>query len=234
MQEASANLLAQRVNLNGRRGRWRAAAADAALALENQPTDHYRYHTLAGLLAVTHDQPGYKDLCQRLVTKFPNPTNPFIAERIVQDCLLLPNSGLDLQLVDNLADTAVALGSGDASLPYFQACKAMSNYRLERFREAADWAEKALNGRTAESQAKAKAFAILAMAKWQMGEKGAARDALTKGDACAPKLSSQDGGEDLGESWVAWLIARISLDEAAALMDTHETTPTSHNASAEP
>ena len=45
MQLSSASLLVQRVNLNGRRGRWRDAAADAALALENQPTEHYRYHT---------------------------------------------------------------------------------------------------------------------------------------------------------------------------------------------
>src|SRR5260370_883381 len=142
-QQESANLLAQRVNLMGRRGRWREAAADAALALENQPTDHYRYHTLAGLLAVTHDRLAYEQLCKRLVTKFPNPTNPFIAERITQDCLLLPNSAVDLELIDNLADTAVTLGSGDASMPYFEACKAMSNYRLEQFPEAIACGEKA-------------------------------------------------------------------------------------------
>src|SRR5262249_34689442 len=122
-QPSSASLLVQRVNLNGRRGRWREAAADAALALENQPSDHYRYHTLVALLAVNQDRPAYEDLCKQLVTKFPNPTNPFIAERIAQDCLLLPKSGVDLQLLDNLADAAVTLGTSDASLPYFQASK---------------------------------------------------------------------------------------------------------------
>jgi tetratricopeptide (TPR) repeat protein len=220
MQQPSANLLVQRVNLNGRRGRWREAANDAALALENQPMDHYRYHTLAGLLAMTHDQPGYKTLCQSLVRKFPNPTNPFIAERITQDCLLLPNSGVDLGVIDDLADTAVTLGSGDASMPYFMACKAMSNYRQGRFHEAATWAQKAVNSATTEAPAKAKAFAVLAMANWQVGDKGAAREALTKGDASAPKLSPNDDAMDLGESWVAWLMARISLDEAAGLMNT--------------
>jgi tetratricopeptide (TPR) repeat protein len=234
MQQASANLLVQRVNLNGRRGRWREAAVDAALALENQPSDHYRYHTLAGLLAVTDDQSGYKDLCQRLVSKFLHPANPFIAERIVQDCLLLPSSGVDLESIDNLADTAVTLGTGDPSMPYFHACKAMANYRQGRFHEAISWAEKAVNSRTAEAQAKAKAFAILAMANWQTGEKSAAREALAKGDESVPKLLPQDDALDLGESWVAWLIARISLDEAAALMDTHETNPPPHSASAEP
>jgi len=223
MQEASANLLAQRVNLNGRRGRWREAAADAALALENQPTDHYRYHTLAGLLAVTGDQPGYQDLCQRLVRKFPNPTNPFIAERITQDCLLLPSSGVDLELIDNLADTAVTLGSGDSSMAYFQACKAMSSYRQRRFHEAITWAQKAVNNPTAEALAKAKAFAIMAMANWQIGEKSAARKALVEGDTSTPNFWSQNGTLDLGESWVAWLIARISLDEASELINTADT-----------
>jgi serine/threonine protein kinase len=234
LQPWSASLLVQRVNLNGRRGRWRDATADAALALENQPTDHYRYHTLAGLLAIMRDLPAYQELCKKLVTKFPNPTNPFIAERIAQDSLLLPNSGVDLELIDNLADAAVTLGSGDASLPYSQACKAMSNYRLGRFREAVDYAEKALINPAAEPQAKAKAFAVVAMSNWQLGEQSSARDALAKGEASAPQRSSDN--EDLGESWVAWLIARISLDEATELVRTGSTTdmrpPTNNNQNA--
>jgi tetratricopeptide (TPR) repeat protein len=222
-QPSSANLLVQRVNLNGRRGRWREATADAVLAAENQPTDHYRYHTLVALLATTQDRPAYEELCKRLVTKFPNPTNPFIAERIAQDCLLLPSSGVDLQLIDNLADVAVTFGNGDASLPYFQACKAMSNYRLGRFGEAVDWADKAVNCPTAEALAKAKAFAVLAMANWQLGKQSAARSALAQGTASAPNFAPENDTADLGESWVAWLIARISLNEATKLMPTGPT-----------
>jgi serine/threonine protein kinase len=218
MQPSSTSLLVQRVNLMGPRGRWREAAADAALALENQPTEHYRYHTLAGLLAVIQDRPAYDQLCKTLVTKFPNPTNPFIAERITQDCLLLPNSGVDSELIDNLADVAVTFGNGDPSMPYFQACKAMSSYRRGLFRKAIEWVEKALNAPTAEALAKAKAYAVLAMANWQLGQKTEARAALAKGDALAPNLLPEQDAQDLGESWVAWLMARISLDEATALM----------------
>ena len=72
-------------------------------------------------------------------------------------------------LVDQLADTAVSLGSREASLPYFQACKAMSDYRLGRLPEAIEWAEKAANGSMVEAQAKA--YAISAMAHWQLGQK---------------------------------------------------------------
>ena len=95
-QAASAELLAQRVNLLGRRGRWREAADAAAVSLEIQPTDHYRGHILAGLLVVTHNRPAYEQLCKQLLAKFSNTVNPYVAERVAQDCLVLADSGVDL------------------------------------------------------------------------------------------------------------------------------------------
>jgi len=44
---------------------------------------------------------------------------------MAQDRLLLPYSGVDLGLVDKLAETAVTFGSGEPSVLYFQACKAI-------------------------------------------------------------------------------------------------------------
>jgi len=225
-QPASVTLVVQRVNLAGRRARWQQAAADARLALELEPNEHYRYHTLAGLLAMNRDRSGYEQICKTLLTKFGDATNPFVAERVAQDNLLLPNSGADLELVDRLADAAVTLGSGFAEMPYFQACKAMSNYRLGRFAEAIEWGEKAAN--SSVDFAQAKAYAILAMAYWQLGQNERAQLMLGKGDALAPAIPLGADAEDLGESWVAWLMARVSLDEAAALM--HPASATNVNA----
>ena len=221
MQESSANLLFQRVNVMARRGQWQKAAADASRALENQPTDHYRYHTLAALRAITRDRIAYEQVCKRLVAKFADSANPFVNERVAQDCLLLPDSGADLVLMDKLADTAIKAGSSDAALPYFQACKAMSNYRLGHFSEAIAWGEKA--AKSSIDFAQAKAYAVLAMAHWQLGQKDDARRALARGEALAPGISPESGVQDLGESWVAWLMARISLDEAAELIRTGST-----------
>ena len=217
---ASVNLLVLRVNVMGRRGRWQEAASDAALALENQLTDHYRYHTLAALLATAGDRPAYEQVCKRLVSKFADSTNPYVAERIAQDCFLLPNSGADLALMDKLADKAVTAGSGGDDLPYFQACKAMSNYRLGNFFEAIAWGEKA--AKSSIGFAQAKAYAVLALAHWQLGQKDEARAALARGDALAPGILPENGAVDLGESWVAWLMARISLDEAARLIQSDD------------
>ena len=214
----SASLLVLRVNVLARRGRWREAAADAALALENQLTEHYRYHTLAALLAMAGDRSAYEQVCKRLVTKFADSTNPYVSERIAQDYLLLPNSGADLVLMDKLADKAVAAGSGTDGFPYFQACKAMSHYRLGNFSEAIGWGEKAAKSSTGFAQAKA--YAILAMAHSQLGQRNEALAALGNGDALAPAFSPEKGADDLGESWVAWLMARISLDEATKLIQS--------------
>ena len=217
----SANLLVLRVNVMARRGRWREAAADAALALENQLTEHYRYHTVAALLAMAGDRPAYEQVCKRLVTKFADSTNPYVSERIAQDYLLLPNSGADLVLMDKLADKAVTAGSGTDGLPYFQACKAMSHYRLGNFSEAIGWGEKAAKSSTGFAQAKA--YAILAMAHSQLGQRNEALAALGKGDALAPAFSPEKGADDLGESWVAWVMARVSLDEATKLIQSGST-----------
>jgi tetratricopeptide (TPR) repeat protein len=219
-QPASVSLLVQRVNLMGRRGRWQKAAVDAAQVLEFQPREHYRYHTLAGLLAMIRNRAGYEQVCKRLLTIFTNTTDYFVAERMAQDCLLLPDSRVDLALVDKLADFTVTAGSSDPALPYFQVCKAMSNYRLGRFHEAVEWAETAAKNPKAEAQAKAKAFAVLAMANWQLGQQDLSREALAKGNELAPDISPESGTADLGESWMAWLMARISLDEATKVIRT--------------
>ena len=220
---ASVNLLVLRVNVMGRRGRWQEAAADAALAVENQLTDHYRYHTLAALLAMTGDRPAYEQVCERLVARFADSTDPYVAERIAQDCFLLPHSGADLALMDKLADKAVTAGSGTDGFPYFQACKAMSHYRLGNFSEAIAWGEKA--AKSSIGFAQAKAYAVLALAHWQLGQKDEARAALAKGDALAPGILPERGAVDLGESWVAWLMARISLDEATTLIQNKNPNP---------
>jgi len=218
---ASANLLIKQVDIMGRQGRWREAITNNELLLQLQPTEEYNYHRLAGLLAIAHDRLRYEQVCLKITTNFANPSNPYVAERMVQDCLLLPLSGVDLGLIDKWADVAVTLGKGEASLPYFQACKAMSNYRLGRFPEAVEWGEKA--AKSSMPYAQAKAYAVLALADWQLGQKDTARAMVATGDTLAPSILPARNPEDLGESWVAWLFARISLDEATALIQSGST-----------
>jgi Flp pilus assembly protein TadD len=212
-QPSNRNLLIRRLELMGRQGRWQEAVATASLIVEFQPTDEFHYNVLAELLATTQNRPAYEILCGKILATFTNTSDPYIDERIAKDCLFLPDSGADLKSVDKLADKSVSLGSSCTNaLPYFQVAKALSAYRLGRFAEAIEWAEKTLKSPMVYPNAHA--CAVLAMADWQLGKKDEARAMLAKGDVLAPRIATGKGTVDLGDLWVAWLEARISLDEA--------------------
>ncbi len=57
------------------------------------------------------------------------------------------------------------------------------------------------------------------MAQWRLGLKDAARATLSQGNILAPAISSAHADTvDLGDDWLAWLLTRILLDEADALI----------------
>ena len=201
----------------GRQGRWQEAATAASLVVESQPKEEFYYHVLAELLAITKNRPAYDMFCTKILATFTNTDDPYIDERNAKDCLFLADSGVDLNLMDQLAGKAVSLGSGHPdAFPYFQVAKAMSAYRLGHFAEAIDWAENTLKGPIIYPNAHA--YAILAMAHWQLGQKDTARIKLAKGESLTPNILHSHVSADIGDAWVAWLEARISLDEAGQLI----------------
>jgi len=216
---SSANLLALRVELLARQGRWQEAATDAALALEHQPSNHDRYHALAPLLAITHNRPAYEQLCRRILALFAEATNPYVADQMAKDCLLLPSPELDLRLIGRLADTAVTAGKDDWLMPYFEVSKALSEYRQGHFADTVVWTQKAIN-RSDVLYLQAHAYAVLAMAHWRLGEKVTAQEILAKGNALAPIIYPVNEVENKADAWSGWIFARISLDEATALIES--------------
>src|SRR5436190_230771 len=107
---------------------------------------------------------------------------------------------------------------------YHQVAKAMSAYRLGHFAQSVEWAEKTL--KSSIIYANAHAYAILALVHWKLGHKDVARAMLDKGDSLTPSILPSHQAVDLGDSWGAWLVARISLDEAAALIQPASKTDT--------
>jgi hypothetical protein len=108
------------------------------------------------------------------------------------------------------------LGNGDGGgIGYFQACKALSEYRESSFPEGLEWAEKV--SKNSEIFARAKGCAVLAMAQWRLGLKDAARATLSEGNKLAQDITSNQA-VDLGEGWINWLVARILLNEATGLI----------------
>src|SRR5882672_6842549 len=142
---ACCTLVARRLDVLGRQGRWSEALDVTATLMQHQPAEYYWGYAMAALLAEAHDRPAYEQLCKRIPATFIETTNPYIAWRIAEGCLLLPNSGADPRLVEQLATKAVTLGNRDSGIGYFQACKALSEYREGGFAQAVEWAER---GRT--------------------------------------------------------------------------------------
>jgi hypothetical protein len=191
--------------------------------MQLQPAEHYWLYNAAALLAMNHHRAEYQQLCHRIPGSFADTTNPYIAARVADACLLLPDSGADLLAVEKLATKAVTLGSADGGIGHFQAIKALSAYRAGRFPEAVEWAEKAL--KSPEVFARARGCAVLAMAQWGLGLKDTAEATLSQGNMLAPTISSTRAeAVDLGGGWLSWLVARILLDEATGLI-ANESTP---------
>jgi serine/threonine protein kinase len=215
----SVKLLNLRVKLRARRGQWQQAADDAARAFEYRPLDHTRYPILAALLIKTQNRPAYEALRAQLLTTWSNTTNFFAADQVAKACSFFPCSEAHSQIIARLADLPVAFGTKDkGAMPYFQICKALSEYRQGHFAEAIKWSQKTLDTPIIASHAHASA--IIAMAYWKLERKEEARAMLAKGDLLAPREMPAPVAEDPGNDWLAWLYARIQLDEAADLIQS--------------
>jgi hypothetical protein len=108
---------------------------------------------------------------------------------VAKACLFLPCSDGDLKTVARLADLPVTFGIGDkGAMPYFQICKALSEYRQGHYAQALEWGQKTLGSLTVASHAHASAIVA-----WRRTRKGRAiirarRSAGKPRVACAPHL----------------------------------------------
>jgi eukaryotic-like serine/threonine-protein kinase len=203
-------------NLAGH-GRWPDAIAAASRFLTAQPTNHVGYHLMAPLLAQTGDRSAYEDLCAKISALFAGARDPYVADRMAKDCLMLPRPGADLTTPSELAETAVTVGAGDAgSLPYFQCCKALAELRQSHFDAAIAWARKAARGANPYSQAEAEA--ILAMSHFQLKQIDDSRLDLQKCSEVVQTKMPKPGDADLGGDWRDWIICHALLHEATGMI----------------
>jgi tetratricopeptide (TPR) repeat protein len=200
------------------KGEWQAAADYEAPLLKVLPDEPSVYHMLAPLLVATHNVPAYRQVCQQIIPRFSHTQDPFTADQMAKDCLILPSSGVDLKAVRALAEVAVTRGANFSSYPFFQCCAALAGYRQGNLEEAIKWAGAA--AKTSLPYPKAEANAVLAMAQFESGRTNEAQIALTDCDQIIrddlPKLSSGD----LGQDWRDWIIAHALRDEAEHLIES--------------
>ena len=216
-QPSSENLLTLRVDLLARRGKWQEAVTNAALAYEHKPSDSGLYAMVAALYLKAGQRAAYERLCDVLLKSFAETTNVFIADQVAKACLFVPRVDLDLHAVARLADLAASNGTADkVAMPFFQDCKAISEYRQGHYSEAVEWAKKPLE--IPGNYVHGHVYAVLAMAYWQLEDRQEAQAMLAKGEILAPSVMPASIAEDPSNAWLAWLFARIQLDEATALL----------------
>jgi Flp pilus assembly protein TadD len=126
-------------------------------------------------------------------------------------CLILPPSGIDLEAVARLADTAIASGKG----AWIELAKGLTEYRQGHFASAIDWMHKTLAD-PSEDARHAEAYLVLAMALHQSGKLAESRAALDKAaelvETKRPKVGSYD------YRVIDWLIADALMKEAKGLI----------------
>jgi tetratricopeptide (TPR) repeat protein len=222
----SGDLLMLRAGLRARRGQWQDAAADGLLAFQLKPYAGH-YTVIGALIAKSRNHTAYEQYCQKLLSLYGTTTNYMTADDVARACLFLPDEKLDLTAISRLADETVVLGASDeAAMPFLEICKALSEYRLGNYNEAADWAQKSLDSPRVEAHVFA--CAVLAIADWKLGKENDAHAMLAAGEILTPRSMPKSAIDDPGNLWLFWLYSRIQMDEAEMLIQGGATTGNTH------
>jgi eukaryotic-like serine/threonine-protein kinase len=193
--------------------RWEEAAADFSKALELNPDSHLVWHSLAVVLVQEGQVEAYRKHCAKCLERFGNTTEPLAAERIAKDCVMLPASGADLDLVARMAQTALSATNYPTDRGFCRLLKGLVEYRLGHFTSAVDWEGRALSE---DGERNFEAYMVQAMAYHQLKQPDKARAALAKGrEIKVPKF--EDG--DLGIGWQDLIIGQALLREAMTLIE---------------
>ena len=206
---------------HGRHGEWRAAITNFARVAQAVPSDDMAYHSLAALYLQNGDVEAYQRHRERMLQLFGGTSDPAVARRMAQACLLLPlANNTNFALIGRLAELAVASGPKDASAAQNQFVKGLADYRLGRFASAHDWFQQSLE--KGDRYHYLKCLIGKAMAEYQLKRVAEASTNLNEGLDYANHKLPKPPEDYLGETWREWIAARLLLHEAQALVGNPE------------
>jgi serine/threonine protein kinase/tetratricopeptide (TPR) repeat protein len=204
---------------HARQARWIEAATNYSLAIAGQPANFEAYDGLAPVLVQTGDMAAFGQLRRQLLFRFGDTTNPVIAQRVVNDSLVLPWSGEELERTAKVADAGSRAGSNHWAWNDIQFAKGLAAYRQGDFKSAADILATPLKDQGKDTARDVKAYMVLAMAHHRQGYAGYARDALTTGLRLAARLPSSEHDLKDWKAWNDWVMAQALVREANAQLN---------------
>jgi serine/threonine-protein kinase len=160
-----------------RQGRTQEVLVAWRKALESDPPEHEDLHGYAELCLFLGQEEEYRRVRRALLGRFGASTDPFVADRVGQACLLLPASEDELRQAAALIERAVAAGRSkpDWAYPYFLFGRGLVAYRQNRL----DSAIGELQGEAALMPGPNPRI-VLAMSQHRKGQKQEARHTLAQ------------------------------------------------------
>ena len=201
----------------GRHAHWQAAASNFFKSIASQPAGFEAYDKLAPVLVQGGDVAAFERLRGQMLSRFGDTTDPVIAGRVINDCLILPWSGPTLEALVRIADTGLKADSW--AWNHIEFAKALAAYRQGNFVGAVDSLQTPLQDQGKDVALDVKTYLVLAMARYRQGYAGYARDALTTGLGLAASLPSSDNDLADWKAWSDWIIVQALIREATAQLD---------------
>ncbi len=172
------------------------------------------YLEFAPLLIELDDLPAYERLRKSAIERYANSDNPDFFEIMMHVTLLVPPDDSQMTTISKWAAIA---STKDHSCSY--AALALFNYRKGNDERALDWCRKCLDAQPYPGM-KARAHVLQSLAYRRLNRPDDAENELTLGRAMIEsKFRGQFGvGHYAGNLWADWLMNRILLREAEAML----------------
>ncbi len=205
--------------VHARYQQWKPAVTNYILVAQFAPADFAPLDALAALTAQIGDESAYRHWRGEILQRFGAMKDGATAARLAGDCLILPPVPAEVEPIGKLAALGLDRASRRQDILYAQFVNGLFQYRQGHFTTAKDWLQKATVSADdmAEWNRAVQAQVLLAMTQHQLLETDAARATLAR----ALKLADSEmtkPGNDLHDQWNSWLIARMLLREATALI----------------
>jgi len=194
------------MDLSGCLGDWTRSAKYARQLLQVSGPDVLVERSCAVASLLEGDEPGYREICARMLKENADTQEAVIADRTAKTCFLAPNAVPDLKAACRLAALSVTL---EPDIPWFHLVNGMAEYRIGNAPQAMHWMDDLRSQEDPRIAAMAGFIAAMARA-----DAGSTNDAALTLKEASKRLDEHLRTGNLG----SWAGERWWFDAAAAIV----------------